>query len=63
MKHLIIKPFDLLNTIPLTRTRTMRVPKRSIVFQFKNENRKTNFMCLNHSFSKMKMKMKNKIER
>ena len=42
---------------------SMRVPKRPIVFRFKNEKRKRNFMSLNHSFSKIKMKMKNKIER
>ena len=41
----------------------MRVPKRPIVFQFKNQKRKTNFKCPNHSFSKIKMKMKNKIDR
>ena len=40
----------------------MRVPKRPFFFQFKNEKRKTNFMYLNHLFSKINMKMKNKIE-
>ena len=40
----------------------MRAPKRPFVFQFKNEKRKTKFIYLNHSFSKIKMKMENKIE-
>ena len=38
-------------------------PKGAFAFQFKNEKQKTNFMCLNHSFSKIKVKMKSKIER
>ena len=40
----------------------MRVPKRPFVFQFKNDKRKANFMYLNHSFPKIEMKMKNKID-
>ena len=41
---------------------TTRIPKRPSLFQFKNEKRKTNFVYLKHSFSKIKRKMKNKKE-
>ena len=40
----------------------MHVPKRLFVFQFKNEKLKMSFMYLNHSFYKIKMEMKSKIE-
>ena len=41
----------------------MHVPKQPFVFQFKIKKPKTNFMYLNgHSFSKIKMKKKNRIE-
>ena len=41
----------------------MRVLKRSFGLQFEIKNRKANFMYLNgHSFFKIKMKKKNKIE-
>ena len=40
-----------------------RISKRPFIFQFKNKKRKTNFMSLkDHSFSKMKIKTKNKIK-
>ena len=40
----------------------MRVPRQPFVFRFKNEKRKTSFMYLNHSLSKIKMEVKSKIE-
>ena len=40
----------------------MRVTKRPFVFRFKNKKQITNFMCLNHSFPKIKIKMRSKIE-
>ena len=39
----------------------MRVYKWPFIFQFEKK-RKTNFMYLNHSFSQIKMKIKNEIE-
>ena len=40
----------------------MCVAKWPFIFQVKNEKRKANFIYLNHSFSKVKTKMKNEIE-
>ena len=40
----------------------MRVLKRPLVFRFKNDKLKTNFMYLHHSFPKIEMKMKDEIE-